>query len=417
MDRKKKKPRQTTKTLRPKAPDEDGRGFIDRVWTRDASPDWKIAVMVIVLMAYGTVMITSASYYTSIATLGKPFGLLPSVLKLSLAGIFVMWLFSKIDYHVWLFLSTFALVATVLALLAVFSPLGHSSHGAQRWIALGPVTILPGEFAKLGMMTFTAGFIVKNNDYRVNHPRVYLVLFFSMLLVVGLIMLQPNLSTAITIAVIMVGIAFVAGLRWKKIGLLFLMGVVGTGVLVKIEPYRLQRLKALKDPFADRLGDGYQVVQSLLAIGPAGLKGSGLGNSVQKSLWLPEPQNDYILAVIIEETGFIGFIFLLSLYVLLVFFSIKMLLQVKDKFGFLLGSGIIIMIIVQVVLNIAVVTSLAPPTGIILPFVSYGGTALLILCASMGVLLNISREVSRDLEKASRLDRQAFQSLRIKDHY
>lgn len=420
-DRDKKRKKHTTKTLRPKAPDEEKRGLIGWIrglkvwiWDRGVALDWKIALMVLVLMAYGIVMITSVSYYSSIASLGKPFGLLPSVLKFSAAGLLGMWLVSKIDYHIWLKFSAVALVLTVLVLLAVFSSLGHQSHGAQRWLYIGSTTVHPGELAKLGMIVFTAGYISKKGRYSVNNVRVYSVLLATMAVVLVLILLQPNLSTAITIAAIMVGIAFLAGLNWTKIFALMVLAVVGVAGLIVIEPYRFQRMQVLKDPFADRLGDGYQVVQSLLAIGPAGLTGSGLGNSVQKSLWLPEPQNDYILAVIIEETGFIGFLFLLTLYVLLVFFIVKMLLQVKDRFGFLLGSGVLIMVIVQVVLNIAVVTNFAPPTGIILPFVSYGGTALIVLCVAMGMLLSISREVSQDIEAASKVQREAFENVRLK---
>lgn len=416
-DRKKKQKnrKETTRTLRPKDPQADNRGFFARLISRNGAIDYKIAVMVVLLMLYGTIMVTSASYYSSIASTGHPFGLLPSAIKYSLAGLLVMYMFSRIDYHVWLSLSTPALVLTVLALMAVFSPLGHSSHGAARWIALGGITILPGEFAKLGVIAFAAGYIFKHERYGVNSFRVGGVLLMVMILIVGLIMLQPNLSTALTIAAIMVGIAFVAGLHWRYIICILLAGGLGVGVLIKISPYRAQRLTAFMDPFADKLGEGWQVVQSLLAIGPAGFTGSGLGNSIQKSLWLPEPQNDYILAVIIEETGFLGFIFLLSIYALFAFFAFKMLLQVKDRFGFLLGSGIMIMIIVQVVLNIAVVTSVAPPTGIILPFVSYGGTALLVLCAAVGALLNISRELSRQIEEAKAVKSSSFERVRLKE--
>jgi cell division protein FtsW len=205
------------------------------------------------------------------------------------------------------------------------------------------------------------------------------------------------MSTAITVVGIIFAMMFVAGLHLRYVGAMFIMGVSGILMLIiKGGGYRMQRLVSFLDPFADPLGDGYQVCQGLLALGSGGLRGLGLGKSIQKNLYLPEPQNDFILAIIGEELGYIGVLVLMLVYLILIYRGIRIVLQAPDRFGMLLGSGIVMMIGIQVLLNVAVVTSSMPPTGITLPFVSYGGNALWLFMGSMGILLNISRQIKKD---------------------
>ena len=209
----------------------------------------------------------------------------------------------------------------------------------------------------------------------------------------GLILKHPNMSTAIIICMIILGMMFVAGMKWRYLISLGALGVAGGAFLVLTDDtgYRMKRVMSFLDPFADPLDTGYQVVQSLMALGSGGLFGLGLGKSIQKNLYLPEPQNDFILAVIGEELGYLGILILMVCYLVLVYRGILTAINAPDKFGMLLASGITMMLAFQVLMNVAVVTSSMPPTGVSLPFVSYGGNAMWLFMASMGILLNISR--------------------------
>lgn len=213
-----------------------------------------------------------------------------------------------------------------------------------------------------------------------------------------LIVKQPNLSTAITVCGIIVSMMLVAGMKWRYVFGTAALG--GAGILSILlfmkDTYWYQRMTSFVDPFQDPLGEGYQAVQSLLALGSGGLFGVGLGKSVQKNLYLPEPQNDFILAIIGEELGFIGIVLVLALYCCFLWRGVHVAINAPDQFGMLLASGIVLMVGIQVILNIAVVTSSMPPTGINLPFISYGGNALLMFMFSAGVLLNISRHAPKN---------------------
>ena len=216
-----------------------------------------------------------------------------------------------------------------------------------------------------------------------------------------LIVKQPNLSTAITVCGIVVCMQLVAGMNWGYIAFLVGLGVAGVAGLFTYaaDSYWVSRITSFLDPFADAAGEGYQVVQSLLALGSGGLFGVGIGKSVQKSLYLPEPQNDFILAIIGEELGFIGVLALRFVYCLFIWRGAKIAINAPDQCGLLLASGIVLMVAIQVILNVAVVTSSMPPTGINLPFVSYGGNALLMFMFASGVLLNISRQIAKEKKR------------------
>ena len=304
-----------------------------------------------------------------------------------------MWITSKIDYHVWGRLYKIIPVICLVLLGLLFTPLGIEAGGAVRWIGAGPITVMPGEIAKLGLIVFVAGYFDRYPKRAYDFWKGIVPVVIVAVAYAGLIMLQPNMSTAFTVVFIAGGMLLVSGAKWRHLGLLAGgAGVAGVAfIFLDTDGYRFARFTSFLDPFADALGNGWQVVQSLLAMGTGGLTGLGLGNSVQKNLYLPEPQNDFILAIIGEELGLAGILILMAVYMALIWRGCHIAINASDYLGMMMASGITIMIGIQVVMNIAVVTSSFPPTGIILPFVSYGGNALLIFMGAMGVLLNISK--------------------------
>lgn len=358
--------------------------------------DFVIVAMVTILVIFGVVMVFSASYYKSINESGSPYSYLIKQGVFAVTGFVIMGVCSWLDYHIWRRLSVLIMLASILLLLAVFSPLGVSEGGATRAIYIG-FTIMPGEISKIAVIIFTAAYLASDPKIILSFRRGVLPLLVLMGIVGGLIIKQPNLSTAITVCGIIAGIMFLAGLQWKYVIMALVAGGGGIFGLIQIgekigAAHWGKRFTSFLDPFADAGGDGYQIVQSLLALGSGGLFGLGLGKSIQKNLYLPEPQNDVIVAIIGEELGFVGLLLLILVYVVLLWRCFHVCLNAPDRFGMLLAGGITIMIGLQVVLNIAVVTSSMPPTGIALPFISYGGNALWIFMAASGMLLNVSRQ-------------------------
>lgn len=355
--------------------------------------DLSIVLLVAILTIFGTLMIFSASYYYSISQYDDPYHYLTRQVAWLIMGAIAMWAISMIDYHVWARLWVIAYVVGFVLLILVLTPLGSSAYGATRWIAIGPITIMPGEIAKICMILFLTGFFSKHPKWATSFKKCILPVGAATAAYAVLILLQPNMSTAFTVVFIVGGMLLVAGARYLHLGeLVVAAGSLGLVLIFADRSgYKYKRLLSFLDPFEDPLDTGWNVVQSLLALGTGGLTGRGLGNSIQKNLYLPMPQNDFILAIIGEELGFIGVFLLIIVYLLLIWRGCHIAINAKDLTGLMLASGIIIMIGVQVIINIAVVTSSMPPTGIILPFVSYGGNAQLILMGAMGILLNISK--------------------------
>lgn len=359
------------------------------------SVDFTLMLITMVLVVFGLIMVFSASYYYSISQDGNPYSYLLRHGMWVVLGFGAMMFGASYDYKRYNNKKFAYLVigGSILLLIIVITPLGTTINGATRWINLGPITLMPGEIAKLGTILFISWFLGNDIDKIKSLTKGILPVLGIMAVVAGLIIKQPNLSTAITVCGIIVAMMLVAGMKWR-----YFFGAAGVGaagilsVLVFMKGhYWYTRLTAFTDPFADPLGSGYQAVQSLLALGSGGLFGVGLGKSVQKNLYLPEPQNDFILAIIGEECGFIGVLLLIVVYCIFLWRGIHIAINAPDQFGMMLGSGIVLMVAIQVILNIAVVTSSMPATGINLPFISYGGNALLIFMFSAGVLLNISR--------------------------
>lgn len=352
-----------------------------------------MTVLVFSLVVFGIIMVFSASYYSSISETGDPYTYLKDDIKWAILGTALMIFTTLIDYRIYSKFAPMLLVASIVLLGLLFTPVGISRHNATRWIGVGQITLMPGEVAKICAIIFVAWFLSKDPK----RIRSFIKGVLPLLILCGvyfvLIIKQPNLSTAITICAIIIGMMFVAGLNIMyliSVGILGGTGILGL-VLLDKEGYWMKRITSFMDPFEDPLGSGWQVIQSLLALGSGGLFGVGLGKSIQKTLYLPEPQNDFIFSIIGEELGFIGCLILIICYIILIWRGSHIALNAPDLFGTLVASGITIMLAVQVILNIAVVTSSMPPTGITLPFISYGGNALLLFMGSFGILLNISR--------------------------
>lgn len=357
------------------------------------SVDFIFLLITLCLTAFGLVMVFSASYYSSISTSGSPFHWLIRDVIWICGGLILMSGAICVDYRIYKKIALPVMIAIVLCLAALLV-VGSARNGATRWLEVGPVTFMPGEWTKPAIILFIAWFMGE----RPGRARSLLLGVLPVIGVTGLcaflIIEQPNLSTAITVCGIAVAMLLVAGMRWIYV---IVVGAAGVGGLAFIatflrDSYWYTRMTNFIDPFQDMYGEGYQVAQSLLALGSGGLTGMGLGKSVQKSLYLPEPQNDFILAIIGEELGYVGLLALICLYCLFIWRGMHIAINAPDRFGMLLASGLVIMVGIQVILNIAVVTASMPATGINLPFVSYGGNAILIFLFSAGVLLNISRQ-------------------------
>ena len=345
---------------------------------------------------YGLIMVFSASYYFSISENGTPFYYLIRDGIWVVLGLILMCFGILVDYRTWdrknLILGF--LLFCFLLLVLVLTPVGSSANDATRWIRVGPITIMPGEVAKMGMIFFIAWFCSENT----RRIRSLIQGILPILVVMGvfavLIIKQPNLSTAITLVGIVLVMMLVAGMNWAYIFILAGAGVVGVLTLIATSGgYWAERFDTFTHPFDYEATSGYQIVQGLQALGSGGLFGVGLGKSVTKSLYLPYPHNDFILAIIGEETGYIGVLFLLALYAIFIWRGASIALRCQDEFGLLLASGTVLMVAIQVILNLLVVTSSMPATGVNLPFVSYGGNALMIFMFLSGVMLNISRYI------------------------
>lgn len=358
--------------------------------------DFMLLTVTIVLAVYGLIMVFSASYYFSISESGNPFYYLIRDGIWVVLGLVLMCIGLLIDYRFWnnKTLIMGLLGICLLLLILVLTPVGTTANDASRWIKLGPISIMPGEIAKMGMIFFIAWFCADNPRKIRSFTRGMLPILAVAGVFALLIIKQPNLSTAITLVGIVLALMLVAGMKWGYV--FFLLGVGAAGIMALITGvggYWQERFTTFTHPFDYEATSGYQIVQGLQALGSGGLFGVGLGKSVTKSLYLPYPHNDFILAIIGEETGFIGVLFLLVLYTLFIWRGAKIALNCGNEFGLLVASGTILMVAIQVVLNLLVVTSSMPATGVNLPFVSYGGNALMIFMFMAGVMMNISRHM------------------------
>ena len=351
--------------------------------------DLPFLVLVLTLVGFGLVMLGSASGAVALYRRGDAFAYLRPQLLYAAMGIAGLWLASRVDYHIFHKLA-WPLLGVSLVLLAVvlFMP---EYNGCKRWLVLpGVGTLQPSEIAKFAVVLVFSHIISLNHDRMCSFAVGVLPFVLVLGVVAALMLLEPHLSGTLLILGIGAVLMFVGGtgLRW-----FVLAAAIGAAVVVMpdLVPYAADRLRSWQDPFADPLGDGHQTIQSLYAIGSGGATGLGLGNSRQKHLFVPEPQNDFIFSIVCEELGFVGACAVVLLFVLLLWRGITIAAHAPDRFGALLVVGFTVQVALQAVLNVAVVTNTIPNTGISLPFFSSGGTSLMMLLGEMGIVLSVSR--------------------------
>ncbi len=357
------------------------------------TPDLIIFFVVITLMVIGLIMILSASSIRAYSLYGDSYYLFKHQLVWSLIGIFAMIFFMNIDYHLYQRFAKLILLLTIFSLVLVLVPgIGRVAGGSRRWIGFGALRIQPSELAKLGIVIYLAQYFSTKQDRLKSFISGLLPPLIVLGLIFGLILMEPDLGTGVTIAGSFFVMLFAAGANLGHLFSLVLASIPLLFLFIYSEEYRKERLLSFLDPWADPLDTGYHIIQSLLALGSGGVFGVGLGNSRQKFLYLPEPGTDFIFAVLGEELGLTGTFLVLGLFFLFLWRGLKIASSVPDLFGSLLAVGLTSMIILQTIINIGVVTSSMPITGITLPFISYGGTSLVIMLSGVGILLNISRQ-------------------------
>ena len=337
--------------------------------------DYILFITVLILLSLGVVMVLSASAPSALSETGKSYTYFVRQFVFAIIGIGLMLFISKIDYRFYKKYYWAIYAVSVLVLLLVLIPgLGREVNGATRWIGIpGLGQFQPSEITKIGLIIFYAGFLSDHKSEIKDFWKGFVrPLAFLLPPVAILYLVQNHLSVCLVIGSITAVMMLMAGCR-----------------------FRLDRIMTFFDPWSDATGTGYQMVQSLYAIGSGGLFGVGLGNSTQKYLYIPEPQNDFIFAIVAEELGFIGCVAIIALFAVFVWRGILIAMKAPDMFGSLLAVGVTTLVAVQAIINIAVVTASIPTTGMALPFFSYGGTALVILLASVGILLNVSRAGSK----------------------
>ena len=352
-----------------------------------------LGVLVLFLCFFGMIMIYSASSYSSEKLFGDAFYFVKKQIFGFLLGIVLFVFTYKFDYHKYYKLRWYIVGLSVLLLLLVFVPgVGISANGARRWIGFGGMNLQSSEVAKFGFVIFIACYLSKNYEKTKTFKGMLPILCVGGVLCL-LVMLEPNMSVTMCIGMVMILMLFVGGLKLKYFVILAIPAFALVILLIIIEPYRLDRLMAFINPWANPKDEGYQLIQSLYSLGAGGLFGVGLFNSRQKYLFLPFAESDFIFAIIGEELGLIGSILILMIYVIIIALGIKIALNSKDRLGSYLAVGIVSVIAIQLLINIAVVTGSIPPTGIPMPFIFAGGTSLSVCMGAIGILCNVGKSM------------------------
>lgn len=372
--------------------------------------DYMIIVLLVGLISFGLVMVYSSSYYVSeVNGESQAYYFLKQLLCVAL-GTIAMVFFMNFDYHRFIDLRydsrkmehgqyrkrpafskpyVWVLIAAILTLGLVYTPLGVSINESRRWINVG-ISIQPSEIVKIGLIIYIACSLgedprrMRNFWNGLFYP--YLVI---LLIICGIIFFQPNFSAIVCICILVVSMLWTGGEKAKFVGAIVGVGLVAGIIFLLMEPYRISRIKALFDP-----NNSWQLKQSLYSIGAGGLFGRGLGNSMQKLLYLPYRESDFIFAIVAEETGLFGCIMLLGMFALLIWRGVLTAMNAPDLTGMLIATGSTAALAIQVCVNVMVNIGLCPPTGVVLPFISYGGSGVVIFLAMMGLLLNVSKQAS-----------------------
>ena len=347
----------------------------------------------ILLAIIGLLMIYSSSSVWSLYKFNDAFYYLKHQAIFFFAGIIIILFLKNIDYNLYKKNANIILFICLSLLILVLIPgIGKVRNGSRSWFGIGAFGMQPSEISKIALIIFTAKYLSNNEREVKSFKKGIFPILIIISLFFGLIMLEPDFGTAMVIVMTLVSMLFVSNIKLSFFGYTGLLGLLGIVALIIIAPYRMSRIISFINPWLDPLGSGFQIIQSLYAIGPGGLFGLGFGNSIQKHFYLPEPQTDFIFAIISEEFGIMGITILSILFITLFVNVIKISMNTNDLFAKYLSFGLIMGIMIQTVLNICVVIGIVPVTGVTLPFISYGGSSLLVSMASIGIILNIAKK-------------------------
>lgn len=356
-----------------------------------------ILSLVAFLVGFGCLMVYSASFYSAEFNYGNKYFFLFKQLLGVVMGIGALVTFYFVDYHLLAKLKWWIVGGTIVLLALVFIPgLGMESYGAKRWVSIFGFSIQPSEVAKFAVVIFSASYMSENHHKMKTFKGLVPVIFVGGIMCL-LIMLEPSMSVTMCICFVCLFMLIIGGMSKKHTLMFSIPAGACVPLLIILEPYRLKRLLAFIDPWVSPQGEGFQLIQSLYSLGSGGWFGTGIFNSRQKYLFLPFAESDFILSIIGEEIGFIGTVLLLGVFLWLILKLIKISLNAKDRLGALLVGGIAFIIAVQTLLNVAVVTGSIPPTGLPLPFISSGGTSVMMFMAGIGICLNVARQGRKEI--------------------
>lgn len=348
--------------------------------------------VVLALASFGAIMIYSASSIWAEYKFGNEYKFFISQVVFLGIGFVIMTTLSKIDYKIYgRYANHILLICFILLVLVLIPGIGSVRNGSRSWFGIGGLGIQPSELSKIGLIIFTAKYLSKNEKEMKSIKSGIIPIMGLILLFFGLIMLEPDFGTGMVITVTLVVMIFISESKISFFVGCSIIGLLGIVALIIIAPYRMARIVSFLNPWTDPLGSGFQIIQSLYAIGPGGLLGMGFMKSRQKYFYLPEPQTDFIFSIISEEFGFLGVLIVCTSFFMIFYTSMKIFFKTKDLFGKYLVFGLSFGIILQAILNLAVVVGLVPVTGVTLPFLSYGGSSLLVSMTSIGIILSVSK--------------------------
>lgn len=351
-----------------------------------------LVFVILALCILGIIFVYSASMYSASILYSNKFYFVTKQIIGVVLGFAGLIFFSFFDYHKLEKVKVPLLIISVILLVLVFVPfIGVENYGAKRWIGFLGITIQPSEIAKFAFVIFSASYLSKHYKEK-KSLKTFLPVILVGLIFCGLIIIEPNMSITMVMAITLLIMLFVGGIKIKHLLLMFIPILFLGVVLTLIEPYRFSRLMAFINPWANPKGEGYQLIQSLYGLAEGGFFGVGLFNSRQKYLFLPFAESDFIFSIIGEELGLMGSVLIIGLFAVLFYLGVKISKNAADRFGSYLAIGITSVIGVQALINIAVVSASMPPTGVPLPFVSAGSTALMVFLSAIGILININKK-------------------------
>ncbi len=359
---------------------------------RKLTPDLPLFGVVVALVCVGVVMVYSASAIVAADRFHDPFFFLKKQLFWAVLGLGCLWGGMLLDYrNLERLVMPLLVVSFVLLVLVLVPPFGQSINGTRRWFHVGPVSFQPVELAKFALVLYLASYLTRKQEAVARFTEGLLPLLLVAGGLASLTLLQPDLGNSLALVILTLALAYLAGARVQHMALIAGAALPVVVALIALKPYRWRRMVAFMNPWDDPQGSGFQIIQSFLALGSGGWLGVGLGDSKQKLFYLPEPYTDFIFAIIGEELGLLGAVVIVALFALLIWRGLRIGLRAPDAFGAFLGLGLTIMLATQTIVNLGVVTGALPTKGLPLPFISFGGSALLMTMFSAGVLLNISQ--------------------------